>query len=324
MNKVGQIILWIVVIVVIVLIIWWATSEKGPSEEGPIKIGVLAPLTGDVAAVGQNLRAGVELAVEEINANGGINGRNLEVIFEDGICNAKDATNAANKLVNIDKVPVIIGGLCSSETLAAAPIAENAETVLLSPCSSSPDITDAGDYIFRDYPSDTFQGKKGAEIAYDELGSRNAAILYCLSDWCVGLDRVFKETFTGLGGSIVAEESFEQKSRDLRTQLTKIKAANPDLIYFVSYTESAVNGLKQIKELGIEIKILGADAWNDPTIPEEAGNSAEGIMYTMPFSPLTDKFETDMKAKAGEVTICTPQAYDAVNIIADIMKKVGI
>jgi len=326
MTKTIKIIVGIIIAIVVIGGIWWAVSKtSGPTETGPIKIGFIGPLTSDVAAIGQNVRASVELAVEQINEKGGINGRNLEVIYEDGVCNAKDTTNAANKLINVDRVPVIIGGLCSSETLAAAPMAERGKTVLFSPGSSNPDITNAGDYIFRDYPSDTFQGKKGAEIAYNNLGARNVAILYCLSDWCVGLDRVFEETFTKLGGTIVAEGSFEQKSRDLRTQLTKIKNADPDLVYFVAYTESTVNGLRQIKELGIETKILGADSWDDSTILEKAGDSAEGIMYTMPFSPLTDEFKTAMEAKTGstEVTIGAPQAYDAVNIIADIMRKVG-
>ncbi len=324
MTKIAKTILWVVIIVIVIGAIWYGLTRK-PAEEGVIKIGFIGPLTGDAAGLGQNTRAGVELAVEQINEAGGINGRNLEVIFEDGMCNPKESTNAANKLVNVDKVPVIIGGLCSSETLAAAPIAESGKTVLFSSCSSNPDVTNAGDYVFRDYPCDSFQGKKAAEIAYADFETRNAAILYCLSDWCVGLDQIFKETFEGLGGTIVAEESYEQTSRDLRTQLTKIKATNPELIYFVGYTEATIVGLKQIKELGIEATLLGGDAWDDPKIPEEAGDSAEGILYIKPFAPLTEEFKAAMEVKTGtkDVTICTPQAYDAVYIVAEIMKKVG-
>ena len=323
MNKTN----WTIVGIIIILIIggvWYGVGRK-PKEEGVIKIGFIGPLVGDVATVGQNTREAVELAVEQINEKGGINGKKLEVIFEDGRCNAKEATNAANKLVNIDKVPVIIGGLCSSETIAAAPITENGKTVLFSYCSSNPDITNIGDYVFRDYPSDSFQGIKAAEFIYNDLGIKNVAVLYCLSDWCVGVAEVFKKTFPELGGAVLIEESYEQTNRDLRTQLTKIKQTSPELIYFVGYTEASIVGLKQIKELGIEAKILGADAWDDPKISEQAGEAAEGLMYTMPFSPLTKEFKTAMEAKTGgkELTVCTPQAYDAVNIIAEIMKKVG-
>ena len=326
MKNMTKTILWLIIAIIIIGGIWYGVSRE-PAEVGerPIKIGFIAPLTGDVATIGQNTRAGVELAVEQINEKGGINGRKLEVIFEDGRCNAKEATSAANKLVNIDRVPVIIGGLCSSETLAAAPIAENGKTVLFSNCSSNPDITNAGDYIFRDYPSDSFQGVEAANFVYNDLGIKNVAVIYCLSDWCVGVVQVFKEKFPELGGVVLIEESYEQTARDLRSQLTKIKQSNPELIYFVGYTEASIVGLKQIKELGIEAKILGADAWDDPKIPEQAAEAAEGLMYTMPFSPMTDEFKAAMEAKTGgkDLTICTPQAYDSVNIIAEIMKRVG-
>lgn len=328
MNKGTKIIIGVVVAIVVIAGIWYGVSRKpapAPTAKEPIKIGAILPLTGDAAGIGQNTRAAIELATEQINNKGGIDGRNLEIIFENGMCNPKEAANAANKLVNIEAVPVIIGAACSSETLAAAPITEGGKTVLFSPCSSSPDITTAGDYVFRDYPSDDFQGEKGAEIAYNTLKAKKAAILYCLSDYCVGVEKVFKEKFKELGGTIVAEESYEQTSRDLRTQLTKIKNANPDLLYFIGYTEASIVGLKQIKELGIESKILGVDAWDDPKIPEEAREASEGIMYTIPFTPLTEEFKAAMKSKTGteEITVCAPQAYDAVNIVAEIMKKVG-
>ena len=301
-------------------------DESGSiSDEGPIVIGSILPLTGDAASIGQNTQTAIELAVEHINDAGGIDGRNLEVIFEDGKCTAQQAANAAQKLVNVDQVPVIIGGLCSSETLAAAPIAEDGKTVMFSMCSSSPDVTDAGDFIFRDYPSDAFQGSKAAEIALEKLGAKKAAVLYCLSDWCVGIRDVFRKDFPSVGGEIVAEEAYEQTAKDLRTQLTKIKEAEPDLIYFVGYTEASIVGLKQAKELGIEAQMLGADAWDDRTIHEQAGDAAEGIVYIHPYAPLTDKFKAAMEAKTGssELTICSPQAYDAVNIVAGIMKRVG-
>ena len=253
-NKMKNKLILILAVLSLIFIIACGNKEN-------IKIGFIGPLSGDVASMGQSAKAAVELAVEEINSNGGVSGRPLEVIYEDGKCEPKDSTSAANKLVNIDGVAVIIGGLCSGETLAAAPIAEIGKTVLLSYCSSNPKITEAGDYIFRDYPSDAFQGKVAAEKIYNELNAKNVAILYCLGDWCVGIKDVFKKRFGELGGSITIEEGYEQDARDLRTQITKIKDSKPDLIYFLGYTEASIVGLKQLKEMGVEIPKFGGDAW---------------------------------------------------------------
>lgn len=314
----NKLILILVVLSLIVII--------GCGNKENIKIGFIGPLSGDIATIGQSVKAAVEMATEEINNAGGISGRQLEVIYEDGKCGPKESTNAANKLVNIDKVPVIIGGGCSGETLAAAPIAESGKTVLISYCSSNPKITEAGDYIFRTYPSDAFQGKVAAEKIYSDLGAKKAGVLYCLSDWCVGIKDVFKKRFSELGGTIVAEEGYEQTTRDLRTQITKIKDSEPDLIYFLGYTEASIVGLKQLKELGLERPIFGGDAWDDPKIWGEAKESGEGAMYLVPNSPGTDEFKAKIEAKTGskELTACTPQGYDNVYIIADIMKRVGV
>ncbi len=299
-----------------------ATKTAQRSTE-PITIGFIGPLTGDAASIGQMAQQSVGLAVEEVNREGGINGRPLRVIYEDGLCNANAATNAAQKLVNLDKVPIIIGGLCSSETLAAAPIAEG-KTVLLSPCSSNPDITNAGDYVFRAYPSDSFQGKFVAEYAFENFGHK-AAILYCNSDACVGLKDVFNQRFQELGGEVVAVEPFEQTSRDLRTQLLKVKSANPDVVYMPSYTEATIVGLKQAKELGMNMPFLGADTWDDAKIYEGAGNAAEGIRFVVPKVVLPADFKEKMVVKTGktDTPVCVPQAYDNVKLIANAMRKVG-
>ncbi len=327
MNTTAKVILWIAILVIVIVAIWLGVSRQSSGPE-TIKIGFIGPLTGDVANLGQASKGVVKLAVSQINEAGGINGKNIEIIYEDGKCSAESAVTAANKLINVDKVPVILGALCSSATMGVAPVAEQTETVLFSYCSSNPDITNAGDYIFRNYPSDSFQGTRAAEIAYNELGARKIATLYCLSDYCVGLHDVFEKRFQELGGTIALKDSFEQASSDLRTQLTKVKEQEDlDLIYLVSYTKSAITGLKQIKELGIETQVLGVEAWDDPTVPTEAGNSADGAMYLVPVIPdLSEEVKIAARAETGveEVSkICTPSAYDAMNIIADIMKQVG-
>ncbi len=322
---------WIIAVIVIILIIagvWYLGGKPNtaPAQTGPIKVGFLEPLTGDAANIGINGKAAVEIALDKINKDGGINGRQIEMVYEDGKCDGATSATAAQKLVNIDKVVAIVGGACSSETVAAAPIAEQGKVVMLSPVSSSPAITTAGDYIFRDYPSDSFHGSKAAALAVGTLKAKNIAVLACQSDWCAGLAQVFMEKVKALGGNIVAEEKFDDKTtKDFKTQLTKIKAAKPDLIFFPAYEDSTITGLKQAKELGMKTQFLGGDSWDDPKIVQGAGNASEGIIYLRPSTLASDDFKAAMLAKTGNssLTAGAPQAYDAISILAEVMKSAG-
>lgn len=319
--------LHIIGILVVLIIIIGGTvvlTNKGPAQTAskePIKIGSILPLTGEAAEVGLRAQESINLALEEINAQGGINGQKLEVVFEDSKCDARASSDAATKLISFDRVHIIIGGLCSGETLGAAPVAEQNKVVVLSPCSSAPKITQAGDYIFRDYPSDTFQGSFGAEYVYNKLGVRKVAILHTIGDWGNGIKDVFKQRFIELGGQIVAEESFEQSATDMRTQLTKIKAANPELIYMPAYSQGAGLILKQAKELGINAKFLDGDGGDDPNVIKVASDASEGFQVTVAASG-SDSFAQKFKAKFGhEPLVCTTYSYDAVNILSQVLKK---
>ena len=326
MNQSTKWVIGVIVVVVIVAVGYFAfKGPNQPTSTEPVKIGFVGPLTGDAANIGQNVRAAVEISVKEVNGAGGIDGRPLEIVYEDGQCTGSVAANAANKLINVDKVPLILGGACSGETSAFTGAAEQSKTVVLSYCSSAPTISQAGDYIFRDYPSDLYQGSFGAEYIYNKLGKKNVAILYVKSDWGNGIKDVFAKRFKELGGTVVADEGYEQTSRDLRTQLTKIKAANPEVVYFLGYTEASIPGIKQAKELGLNVPLFGGDAWDDSKIWSEVGAAGEGDMYSVAYAPLNADFKAKMKAKVGndEITICAPQAYDAVKLIAKVIGKVG-
>jgi branched-chain amino acid transport system substrate-binding protein len=301
---------------------------RGKDEGGPgvVKIGFIGPLTGDLAYIGENMLAAVELARDEINREGGVGGKKIELVVEDGKCDPKEAANAGNKLINIDRVTAIIGGLCSSETLALAPLAEKAAVVLLSAGSTNPGITDAGDYVFRNVPSDAFQGVHAARYVKTRLGKGRVAIIKCLSDWCLGVTEAFRAEFLKIGGVVAAEESFPQDSRDLRSQLVKLKAALPELVYFVSYTEGSIVGLKQMRELGLAAPVFGADAWSDPKIWEGAGKDGEGAMYLEPANKgYPPSFVDAMNAKTGgkEINVYAPRAYDAMRMLAMTMGRAG-
>jgi len=320
--------IWVVVAILIIIVVYSFSGKDGvtPAEGESIKIGFIGPLTGDAANLGQNIKAATALSVEEVNNAGGINGRPLEVIYEDGKCNGKEAANAANKLINVDKVPVIFGGACSGETSSFTGAAEQSKTVTLSYCSSAPSITNAGDYIFRDYPSDLFQGSFAANYIFNTLAKKKVAVIYVKSDWGSGIKDVFINEFKKLGGEVVLDEGYEQTSRDLRTQLTKAKSSNPDLVYFLGYTEASIPALKQAAELKLGVPMFGGDAWDDSKIFTDSGEASNGIMYSVAYAPLNESFKAGMKVKVGgdEITACSPQAYDGIKILAQVMSKVGV
>lgn len=293
----------------------------------PIKIGFVGPLIGDVSSLGVVVRAAAEVAVKEVNEAGGIQGRKLEMVYENGGCGPKESTLAVNKLINIDKVVAIVGGVCSGETLAIAPIAELNKVILLSPASTGIKVSSAGDYVFRLIPSDSFQGKFVAEYITGNLQKKKIAILYNSdSEWSIGIKDVFKQRLQELGGQVVAEEGAPKSSRDLRSPITKIKAANPEIIYFPSHTESGIIGLQQLSDMGVTTPILGGDVWDDPTIPQKVGEAANGARYAVADNNvLPNNFLQSVKQIIGndDMNTYAPRAYDAVKILAQIINKVG-
>lgn len=309
----------IIIALVVLVAIWigWSVYQTAPpAANETLKIGVMMPLTGDVATYGESVKNAIEYAASQAQLD------NVQLIFEDSKCEGKDAASAINKLINVDGVSAIIGELCSGATLAAAPIAEANEVVLISPASTSPDVTNAGEYVFRTIPSDALQGAFGAELASAQ-GATRLAVIYSNDDYGQGFDAVLKEEFPALGGQIVASEAVERGSTDARTQLTKIRAANPDAVYIISNSTSAtVAILKQMKEVGIvNIPILGSEGLRSPDVIEGAGAAAEGLIVSS-VSSGTSEFINGYKEVYGtEPGPFAAQAYDAFMILAQAVEQ---
>ena len=321
-TKIG--ILFSVLAIMLLLVSGCTESPTGGAVSGKkvIKVGVLAALTGDVATIGISAAKSIELAADKFNAEH--KDVQVKLILEDTKCDGATSATAANKLINVDKVDLIVGALCSGATMAAAPIAEANRVVMLSGCSTAPAVTDAGDYVFRTSPSDTYQGAFAAEYAYNELGRRKVAIIYTNTDWGFGVQEVFADTFKKLGGSIVAVEGIERESQDLRSQLTKVNSKNPDLIYTPLYSQNQGLIAKQAKEMGIKAEILGGDAAKDPNTVTVGGSSTEGLKFVAPKTLNTPKFEKELKdVKGVNIELCTPFSYDAANIMFNAIEKVG-
>lgn len=326
-NYESSVVLIIISIIMTSLMVFSFGCVK--KEEKEIKIGAILPLTGDAAKYGQSAKKGMELAVNEINEKGGIDNKKLRLIIEDSQGQVKDGVAAFRKLITVEKVPIIIGELLSSITLAIAPLANEDKVVVLSPASTAPKITEAGDYIFRNVASDIVEGQIMAEYAFKKLKLNKIAIMYINNDYGEGLRNAFKQGFTKLGGLIIDAQAFDQASVDFRAQLIKIKKSNPEAIYLIGYKESG-RILKESKELGINVQFLGTVLFEDSEILKVAGNAANGVLYSSrAYNP--ESGDANVKSFVGlykkrykEVPdIFAGLSYDAINIAALAIKNGG-
>ncbi|MCP4581772.1 MAG: ABC transporter substrate-binding protein [candidate division Zixibacteria bacterium] len=300
----------------------------GKSEPDVIKIGATLPLTGNSALWGQPTKEGIDLAIDIINNNGGINGTKIEVIYEDTQGIPSIGVTAIKKLINIDKVPAIIDNSNSSVTLAMAPIAESNNTIQLVTGASSPDIADAGEYIYRIWNSDALEGSFIAKYTIDSLKAKSAAILFVNNSYGKGLNKVFTNKFQLLGGHITISESFDEGIADFRTSISKVLNTNPEVIYIVAYPNQGAPLIIQLKELGCSIPVVGAVALEDSKFLEQAGQAANGLIYPLPAeidtsSDLYKDFkEAYMKKYDKQIQFLAAEGYDGAMIIALALEKV--
>jgi branched-chain amino acid transport system substrate-binding protein len=314
-----------------------AKEKNGSGEGDKIKVGINLELSGGVASYGESLEKGVSLAIDEINKNGGVDGKKIEVVKVDNKSDAAEATNAAIKLTSQDKVTAIIGAATSGDTVAQAQIANDTKTVLLTPSGTSPNVTvgDNGklnDFVFRMCFIDPFQGTVAANFANKELKIKNAAIFAdSASDYSKGLAASFKKTFEDAGGTVVAEEAYVGKDTDFRSTLTRIKAKNPEFIFIPGYYEEVGLIIKQARELGITVPFMGGDGWDSPKLIELAGTDALNNTYITnhyssedPDKKIQD-FVTLFKEKnnGDSPNAFNALGYDTVYLLADAVKRAG-
>lgn len=266
-----------------------------------IKIGGIAPLSGSVAVYGLECTDGVNLAVEEINAAGGILGKKVEYLVEDDEGDPAKSVNAYTKLTTQDGVTMLIGSLTSGCSIAITSTAQAQGVVQIAPAATAVALTDAGNYIFRACYTDPFQGKIGGKFAATNLGLTKAAVLYDVgNDYSVGLMENFVEEFTSLGGEMVASESYITNDVDFNAQITKIKAANPEVVYLPDYYGTVSLIAKQLRAQGLDCPIIGADGWDG--LVEDAGDEVVGGYYSNHYAadstdPAVVKFIEGFKAK---------------------------
>lgn len=298
------------------------------ADTGNIKIGGIYPLSGSVAVYGVEARNGVQLAVEEINAAGGVNGRKLELIAEDDEGNPEKTVNAYKKLTTKNHAKIIIGSLTSGCTQAFTSLAQAQKVLVVAPAATAPAVTSAGNFIFRTCYTDPFQGTVGAKFAAETLAAKKAAVLYDTgNDYSVGLYENFKKGFEAAGGSVVAAESYNTGDKDFNAQLTKIKNATPDIVYLPDYYSTVALIAKQLRAQGIMAPIVGADGWGG--IVDNAGDEVLNGFYSDHYAPDSpDPKVIDFVAKYKAKFNATPTSfaalgYDAMYVIKDAIIAAG-
>lgn len=318
----------LLIVVLVLLIVLPVGCSKKKAEVKAVKIGVVLPLTGDGAAYGKKEKNGIELAVQQANASGGINREKIDVIYEDSQGIPAPAVSAIQKLINIEKTQVIIGGAFSSPTLAMVPIANQNNVVIMSPSASSPKLSGSSPFFFRVWPSDTSEGSKMAEIAINQLKLSKFSVIYGNNDYALGLKNVFVAKIKDMGKQVVSVEAYNEGDSDFRAQLTKIKEKSPDAIYMAGYYAEFAKILNQAKELGIKAQFLSCGTFHEPEILKLAGSSAEGVVFVQPYfdrnsnDPVTKEFvtayEKQFKIEAG---VYAAHGYDAARVILEVMKQ---
>ncbi len=316
----------------IALVAVFALAAVGCGEEeekGPFRIGVMESVTGAGETYGTVAVQSKQLAVEEINAAGGINGRMLELIVEDSKCNAQDSITAYNKLTDVDGVKIILGTSCSGAMLGAAPLAEKEGVVMFSGLATNPDIAEAGDYIFRTSLSDATVGVDTGNVLWAD-GIRNLATINESTDYAEGVRRTTTAQFEKLGGQIVGAESYPSDTTDFRTQLSKLLNANPDALHIAAQAEASGGTIiKQVRELGYDGPIYSDVVPIGTTALDIAGEAATGVKAITPdLDPANAKAQEVLAAfreKYDYVTLpwFLGSAYDNIYITAECLKKTG-
>jgi len=331
MNFLHRPLIFTVALAAVGLVAGCNKPATAPDANGsPIKIGEFASLTGSEATFGQSSHQGTQLAIDELNAHGGVLGKKIQLLTEDNQSQAGQSATVVRKLISSDGVVAILGEVASSRSLEAAPICQQNKIPMISPSSTNPKVTETGDYIFRVCFIDPFQGTVMANFARQTLKLKNVAVLTDVkSDYSLGLAKFFKQGFAAGGGSLTAEQNYSGGDKDFNAQLTSIKAANPDGIFVPGYyTEVGLIAL-QAKQLGITVPIFGGDGWESSSLVPIGGVALEGDYFSTHFSPedtspVVQNFVQTYKAKFNE----TPDAmaalgYDSAMMLADAIRKTG-
>jgi branched-chain amino acid transport system substrate-binding protein len=304
-------------------------QSGGGADAAEIVVGEVAALTGGTATFGQSSHSGTQMAVDELNAAGGLLGKKIKLLTEDDQSKDGEAGTVVKKLISREKAVAILGEVSSKKSLEMAPVCQGKGIPMISPASTNPKVTETGDYVFRICFIDPFQGTVMAKFALSRGWKRVAIVTDVKQDYSVGLTDFFKKYFTANGGTIVSEQSYSSGDKDFKAQLTALKGAAPDAIFASGYYNEAGLIAVQARELGINAPMLGGDGWDSPSLTQVAGKAMEGNFFSNHFAAEDQSTVIREFVKKYEATHKTaPDAmaalgYDSMMILAAAMKKAG-
>jgi branched-chain amino acid transport system substrate-binding protein len=314
----------------LLFVLSFVLSACGPAAGGPLKVAVLAPMSGQVATFGDSTKKGVEVATEEWNKAGGVVGRQIQLVVEDSQCSAEPAVNAANKVIDQDGVKFIVGEVCSSASIPVSEIVNTKHVVQISPTSTNPGVTVGADgkvkpYTFRACFIDPFQGTVGANFALKTLKAKTAFVMLDQgNDYVRGLAEFFEAAFTKGGGTIVGKETYTKDDTDFSAILTKVADTKPDVLYVPDYYPIINLVGAQVKERSLNVVMMGGDGWDSSDLDLKA---ADGGYYTNHYSaddqrPAVQDWVKKYKAKYNSTPdALATLAYDAANMLFTAMKN---
>jgi branched-chain amino acid transport system substrate-binding protein len=317
------------------LLLWASGCGKSGGSGGAaadtIKVGEFASLTGKEAAFGQSSHKGTLLAIDQINATGGVLGKKIELVYEDNQSQPGQSATVVRKLITRDNVVAILGEVASGRSLEAAPICQQYKIPQISPSSTNPKVTEMGDYIFRVCFIDPFQGGVMAKFATGTLKAKRVAMLSdAASAYSDGLAQAFRQKFLADGNELVIEQKYNGGDKDFKAQLTAIKAANPEAIFVPGYYTEAGLIVLQARQLGITVPLFGGDGWEAPELLQIGGSALEGCYYSTHYSPQdkSEAVQTFVKQFQAKNNGETPDAmaalgYDSAMVLADAIKRAG-
>lgn len=309
---------------------FFVTSSCFVAHAADIRIGVAAPYTGNLAAYGDNVKAGVSLKLEEINSRGGINGQKIELVWGDDLCQPKEGGIVGSKFATDKKMVAVIGHLCSSATLAAMPIYVRNKMPTISPTSTNVTIPDVGKgWFFRNCYTDDFQSKFLARYVKNVLGLKKVAIFYENNDYAIGLKDAFLSEAKEVGVEVSGTDAYTTGTTDFTPQLTKLLAGKPESIFLCGYHPEGALIASQGRKLGFDGPLFGADGIDNIDYINIAGKAADNTYCTVPFlaaaaseagKSFAARFE---KAYGRDVDWMSANAYDCLGILAHVIEKVG-
>ena len=318
--------LWKYVALVLVLLVALVPAGCAKASEA-VKVGLLFPMTGPVPTYGQSSKEGAELALNEWNAKGGLLGKQIAWVLGDGGCDGVTATDAANKLIDQDKVKFIVGEVCSSASIPVSEIANPKKVIQISPTSTNPKVTIGKPYIFRACFLDPFQGDVMATFAKTDLNASTAAVLYDKgNDYVLGLAGYFKDAFEKKGGKVLVYEAYTAEDTDFSAILSKVADAKPDVLFLPDYYNKVNLIGKQAKEKGITAIMLGGDGWDSADLDLTAVDGGYHSNHYSPADrrPIVQDFLQTYTAKYGKAPdALAVLAYDATNILMQAIKNAG-